>query len=149
MKIRHMLALSCLITLGADAAPEDMDIHVWDPGCNHTTATNWFELDPQQSSQQIYVDLSDCTDEQLGSLLFFGNYATRNSGRQLTARHKVRLFMTALDRYGNIAGQMSSDSGSILVDVAGADSRGCWLIAENMNRNKTVKIRLRAQLIAH
>ena len=146
MKIRYLIALSCLMATGVQA--EEMVVYTWDPGCNHTTTTNWFTVAPQQRTLKIYVDLSGCTDEQIGSLIFFGNYATRTSGRQLSSKHKVRLYMTALDSYGNVAEQMSSDLGSILADVATFDSRGCWLIAQNMNRKKEVKIRLRAQLLA-
>ena len=130
------------------AHAEDMVVYTWDPGCNHTTATNWFTLAPQQESARIRVDLSGCTDEQIGSLIFFGNYATKTSGRQLSSRHKIQLSMSAIDPYGNIVGQYSSDTGSILTDIANSSSRECWLVARNMNRNKVVKIRLRAQLLS-
>ena len=145
MKLQYILALLCLLATSAHA--EDMVVHVWDPGCNHTTASNWFTVAPQQLTQKIYVDLSKCTEEQMGSLLFFGNYATKTSGRQLSSRHKVRLYMSALDGYGNVIQESSSDDGSILADVASFNSRGCWLTAQNMNRNKEIRIRLRAQLI--
>lgn len=147
MKIRYLIALSLLLATGAQAASGDMDVYVWDPGCNHTTATNWFTLAPGERSQKIYVDLKDCNPEQIGSLVFFGNYGTKTSGRQLQPRHRIKLSMSALDGYGNVVEQLTSDSGSILADVANMGSTGCWLIAQNMNRNKEVMIRLRAQLL--
>ena len=55
MKIRYLVALACLMATGAQA--EDMAIYTWDPGCNHTTATNWFTLGPQQETAKIRVDL--------------------------------------------------------------------------------------------
>ncbi|MDH3647267.1 MAG: hypothetical protein OER80_10870 [Gammaproteobacteria bacterium] len=146
MKIRHLVALCYLF--GATAQAEEMDVYVWDPGCNHTTATNWFTVPASEGTQSILVDLSGCTEEQIGRLLFFGNYATKTSGRQLSSKHKVRLHLSALDSFGNVITQMTSDSGSILADVAHLNSPACLLVAENMNRKKDVKIRLRAQLIA-
>lgn len=145
MKIRYLLALVCLLATSAQA--EDMVVYTWDPGCNHTVATNWFTLSAQQESAKIVVDLSECDDEQIGSLIFFGNYATKTSGRQLTSRHKIQLSFAALDRYGNIVAQDRSDDGSILVDAANLGSRQYWFLAKNTNRNKGVTIRLRAQLL--
>lgn len=146
MKLRYLIALFCLFVTSAQA--EEMAVYVWDVGCNHTTATNWFTLPAGESSLQIDVDLSGCTEEQIGSLVFFGNYATKTSGRQLSARHKVRLYMAAVDQFGAVTAQTSSDSGSVLVDVASLAADRCLLVAENMNRNKAVTIRLRAQLLA-
>ncbi|MDH3747370.1 MAG: hypothetical protein OER97_04120 [Gammaproteobacteria bacterium] len=143
MKIRYLVVLTCLIGAGAQA--DDMVVYRWDDVCNYSTSTNWFSVAPGQSAT-IEVDLTGCTEEQIGSLLFFGNYAARNSGKQLSSRHKVRLHLTALYSSGNVAGQMTSDSGSILADVAHLDAPTCILTAENTNRNKTVTIRLRAHL---
>jgi len=146
MKLKYMLVLALLFDAGARA--EEMAFYVWDPGCNHTAATNWFPVAAQQKTTRIYVDLSACTKEQIGSLLFFGNYAAKTSGRQLSSKHKVRLHLSAVDDHGNIIAEMSSDSGSILADIAHLGSPGCWLVAENMNRKKDVTIRLRSQLIS-
>jgi len=146
MKLKVVIALSTLFAVTAQA--EEMAVYVWDPGCNHTTATNWFDVPAQTRTQQIYVDLSACSEEQIGSLLFFGNYAAKTSGRQLSSRHKVRLHLSAVDTHGNIIAQMTSDSGSVLADIAHLGSPGCWLVAENLNRKKDIRIRLRAQLIS-
>lgn len=145
MKIRYLVALCCFFAASAQA--EEMAVYNWDPGCNHTTATNWFDVPAKQGTQTIRVDLSGCSEEQIGSLLFFGNYAAKTSGRQLSSKHKVRLHLSALDIHGNVIAQMTSDSGSILADIAHLDSPACLLVAENMNRKKDIRIRLRAQLI--
>ena len=146
--LRAALGAAALIVAGGPAVAEEMTVYSWDPGCNHTTSTSWFTLAAGESSQKIYIDLSECTDEQRGNLLFFGNYATKTSGRQLERRHKIRLSMTPLDRYGNVADQMATDDGFLLADVANYGSKGVWLIAQNTNRNKDAKISLRAQLVA-
>lgn len=148
MKTRSLLALAGLMCLSARAGAEDVTVWVWDPGCNHTTATSYFTLPPQQKSQRIYVDLSECSEEQMGTMLFFGNYVTKTSNRQLSSKHKVRLHMSALDSTGKVTQTMESDSGSVRADMSAGDSPGCWLEAENMNRKKEVRIRLRAQLLA-
>jgi hypothetical protein len=146
MKIRYLVALACLMATGARA--EDMVVYRWDDVCNHTMTTNHFVLAAGQSSAKIYVDLSGCTDEQMGSLLFFGYHTTKNRSRQLSSKDKVNLYMSALDRYGNIAQQLDSASGAILADINGSSSSGCWLVAKNNSRNKEIKIRLRSQLIS-
>ncbi len=146
MKLKYTIVLLALFPLSAFA--DDMTATVWDPGCNHTMATNWFTLGPQEETKRIYVDLSGCTKEQLGSLLFFGNYATKTRGRLLEQRHKVQLSIAALDVHGNIASESASDSGSLLSEISASGSAGCWLVAKNLNRNKAVTIRLRSQLIA-
>lgn len=147
MKTRYLFALLPLVGMHAHAAPEDMTVTVWDPGCNHTLTTNHFVLPAGQSTMEIYVDLSACTDEQLGSLLFFGYHTTKNRSRQLSSKDKVSLQMLALDQYGNIAENLSSRTGSILTELA-PRARGIRLIARNDDRNKEIKIRLRSQLIA-
>ena len=143
MKFRYLVVLGCLIFTSAQA--DEMLVYRWDDVCNYSTSTSWFTLAPQQSAT-IEVNLDGCTEEQIGSLLFFGNYAAKNSGKQLSSRHKVRLHLQALYSSRNIADQMTSDSGSILADVAHLDAPICLLTAENMNRNKTITIRLRAHL---
>jgi hypothetical protein len=146
MKLRFIIPLIVLFAGGANA--EEMSVYVWDPGCNHTVSTNWFDVPAGQQTVEIHVDLSGCSKEQVGSLLFFGNYAGKTSGRQLSSKHKVRLHLHALDGYGNKMSPMVSDTGSILADVAHLDSQTCVLVAENLNRKKDVTIRLRSQLIS-
>jgi len=146
MNIRYLVALSCLMVTSAQA--EDMAVYRWDDVCNHTMSTNHFVLAPGQSSTRIYIDLSGCTADQIGSLVFFGYHTTKNRSRQLSSKDKVSLYMTALDRYGNVAEDMNSASGAILADLNGSSSPGCWLVAKNNSRNKEIKIRLRSQLIA-
>ena len=148
MKIRYISILLLLIGSVAQAGPDDMTVSVWDPGCNHTMTTNHFVLAPNEGTHKIYIDLSGCSDEQIGSILFFGYNTTKTRSRQLSAKNKVHLYMSALDRYGNVVQEVSSASGAVLAEINGSSSRGCWLVARNNNRNKEIKIRLRAQLIA-
>lgn len=143
MKLKYMLVL--VLLCGAGAQAEEMVVYRWNDVCNYSTSTNWFSVAPGQTAT-IEVDLDGCTEKQIGSLLFFGNYAAKTSGKQLSSKHKVRLQLTALYSSGNVAAQMTSDSGSVLADVAHLDSTKCVLVAENMNRKKTVTIRLRAHL---
>ena len=155
MKIRYLFVLSCLFAASAQAQePLEPVVYRWDAVCNHTTATEYFVL-PAYSKAKIEVDFSGCDASQMGSLLFFGNYVTKTSNRQLSSKHKVRLHLTGLYSSRNVAEPtISSDSGSIFVDVANIATRDALnapsyvLVAENMNRKKDVRIRLRAQLIA-
>lgn len=146
MKLKVIPVL--FIIFAATAQAEEMAVYVWDPGCNHTMATSWFDVPAGQQTAAIHVDLSACTKEQVGSLLFFGNYAAKTSGRQLSSKHKVRLHLAAINEYGNKVSPMMSDSGSILADAASLGSTTYVLIAENMNRKKDIRIRLRSQLIS-
>lgn len=143
MKLKVIPVLFMLFAATAQA--EEMAVYRWDDVCNYSTSTNWFSVAPGETAT-IEVDFDGCTKEQIGSLLFFGNYAAKTSGKQLSSRHKIRLHLTALYSSGNVAEKMVSDSGSILADVASLESIRCVLVAENMNRNKTVTIRLRAHL---
>ena len=144
MKIRYFFALSGVF-FAAPAVADDMVTYTWDPGCNHTMTTNHFMLAPGQEVE-IYVDLSQCTDEQIGSLLLFGLHTTRNRSRQLTSKSKIRLMMSAVYASGNLGPQEHSDTGSLLVDVASVQAQGCNLRAKNMGR-KEMKLRIRSQLI--
>ena len=143
MKLKYMLVL--VLLCGAGAQAEEMAVYRWNDVCNYSTSTNWFSVAPGETAT-IEVDLDGCTEKQIGSLLFFGNYAAKTSGKQLSSKHKVRLQLIALDKYGHRAAEMTSDSGSVLADVAHLNSTKCVLVAENMNRKKTVTIRLRAHL---
>ena len=155
MKLRFIIPLVCLFAVAAQAQePLEPLVYRWDDVCNHTTATEYFVL-PSHSRAMIEVDFSGCDESQMGSLLFFGNYATKTSSRQLSSKHKVRLHLTGLYSSKNFGEQtISSDSGAILADVAAVAARDALnapryvLIAENMNRKKEIRIRLRAQLIA-
>ena len=154
MKLKVLIALSMLFAASAQAQePLEPHVYRWNDVCNHTTATEYFVL-PPQGSATIEVDLTGCTPEQIGSLLFFGNYSAKTSSRQLSSKHKVRLHLTAHYSSKNVAAQMTSDSGWILADVADIAARDVLnspryvLVAENMNRNKDIRIRLRAQLIS-
>ena len=147
MKIRYLLSLACLIAMGAQAAPEDMVTYVWDVDCNHTMTTNHFMLPPSMSTTEIKINFVGCTEEQMGSLVFFGYHTTKTRSRQLSSKDKISLYMTALDRYGNKVQNMSSSSGALLGEITDNESIGCLLVAKN-NGRKEKKIRLRAQLIA-
>ncbi len=140
MKLRLIhIALPILfgISASASAAPEDMVVSSWDYGCEHTMTTNHFELAPGESVK-VNLDLSACPDEQLGSLLFFGYHTTKNSSKQFVRRDNIRLTLVdeAMDQ------EVVSDNGHIFVEVA--DRTKCVLYAENRNRNKSMKIRLRS-----
>lgn len=145
MKIRYLVALTCLMAAGTQA--EEPIVYRWDDVCNYSTSTNWFALAPQESAT-IEVDLAGCTKEQIGSILVFGNIAKKTSGKQLSSKDKVRLHLAGFYSSGQPAVEMgsTSDSGSILADVAHLDAPICVLTAENMNRKKTVTIRMRAHL---
>ena len=96
---------------------------------------------------KVYIDLSECSDEQIGSLLFFGYNTTKTRSRQLSAKDKVQLTMIPVYESGNFSTTVNSATGSMLVDVASLRAKGCHLLVTNKNR-KELKLRLRAQLIA-
>lgn len=146
MKIRLLAVLSFLFVASTPAIAQDVNTYVWDPGCNHYMKTDIFVL-PAGQEVSVYVDLSQCTDEQLGSLLFFGDRPTNNRNRQFSKKDKILLTMRAEYESGNLSQPMQSDTGSMLADVGGIRARGCHLTAKNMNRNKDLTIRLRSYLI--
>ena len=137
-KILIALALPSLLFAYVASAAEGMTVQTWDPemGCEHTMTTNHFELAPRDSVE-IDLNLTGCTPDNLGGLLYFGYNTTKNRSRPLTSRNRIRL--TLVDGDGN---ETVSDSGSIYIEVDQPET--CKLYAENMNRNKTLKIRLRS-----
>ena len=147
MKSRYLFVLVPFLLVQANAAPEEMAVSVWDPGCNHTMTTNHFVLAPGESTLEIYVDLSECTDEQVGSILFFGYVTTKNRSRQISSKNNVSFYATTLNRYGSVAERLNSDTGGLLAKLD-KQSRGVTLVARNNSRNKEIKIRLRSQLLA-
>lgn len=145
MRIRYFLALFALF-LVTPAVSDEVVTYLWDPGCNHTMTTNHFMLAPGEDAK-VYIDLSKCSDAQIGSLLFFGYKTTKTRSRQLSAKDKVHLSMQAVYESGNFSTAENSATGSMLVDVASLQAKGCHLYVTNKNR-KELKLRLRAQLIA-
>ena len=122
------------------AAPEDMEVSTWgDPGCEHTMTTNHFELAPGESVE-IPLDLTFCVDSREG-VLFFGYNTTDTKSRQLTRRNKINI--TVYDR--DSEQQWSSDNGYLY--ILGSDPAAYVMYVENMNRKKTLKIRLRSSVI--
>jgi hypothetical protein len=108
--------------------------------------TNHFMLAPGMDAK-VYIDLSECSDAQIGSLLFFGYKTTKTRSRQLSAKDRVQLSMTAVYESGNFSTPETSAAGAMLVDVASLRAKGCHLMVRNKSR-KELKLRLRAQLIA-
>jgi hypothetical protein len=111
------------------------EVHHWGTyDCQHSMATNWFELAPGDSVE-FPLDLSGCEDAYLGGAFFFGNYAKKNSGPQLNSTSKVLL------ECSDAKGTESATDGSIYMALDGAGV--LTLRAVNMNRNKTLTTRLR------
>ncbi|MGW8368659.1 MAG: hypothetical protein ACWGPN_08255 [Gammaproteobacteria bacterium] len=131
-------ALSLLFLLQS-AGAADMLVQTWDPdmGCEHTMTTNHFDLAPGEKVE-LAVDLTGCTADQMGMMLYFGYHTTKTRSRPLSSKDKIRLTLVD-DQTGE---EFVSDSGSVLIDVA--QPGRCKLYAENMNRTKTLKIRLRS-----
>jgi len=146
MNYRQLALLSTflLISITSHAAPKNQQVATlsqmtyttWDPGCEHTMNTNHFDLAPGQSVE-IDLDLTLCYPEQLGGLLYWGYYTTKNSSEPLSTRNNIRL--TLID---NTTGyEVSSDDGSLFTN---ASNTTYSLFAENMNSRKTLTIRLRS-----
>ena len=146
MNIRYVFALSFLAFASAPAVADDIVTYVWEDGCNHTMTTNHFMLAPG-SEAKVEIDRSKCTDAQIGSLLFFGYNTTKTHSRQLSAKDKVQLSMSAVYDSGSFSPPETSVTGAMLVDVASFRAKGCHLKVKNNNR-KELKLRLRSQLIA-
>lgn len=132
------LAATALLATPSIAGGSYMTVQTWDPGCEHTMETNNFEL-AAGASVEIEIDLSGCTAEQLGGLLFYG-YAPRNSGSDgLAKRHNVRLRVVEQAR----GSETVSDDGHVLTYLSGPTR--CTLIAENVSARKPITVRLVAR----
>lgn len=137
----HFVCWASMMFAGAAfAGPEDMLVNAWEGTCHQTMTTNHFELAPGESVE-IDLDLTGCSDGQLGNLLYFGYRTTNNSSKPLSSRDKIKL--TLLDESDNVS--LTSTSGSILTDVERPTT--CRLLAKNMNSRKTLKIRLRSSIL--
>ena len=139
MKLRLLIVFLFVFGIVANvmAAPEDMVVSTWDLGCEHTMTTNHFELAPGEVVE-ITLDLTGCVDNYEG-MLFFGYNTTKNSSRQLTARDGIRLMVVGINQ------EWSSDNGYLYItDLA---SNTVLFYAENVNKKKTMKIRLRSSII--
>lgn len=137
---RFLIAIGLpLLLLVQPAGAADMLVQTWDPdmGCEHTMTTNHFDLAPGEKVE-LAVDLTGCTADQMGMMLYFGYHTTKTRSRPLSSKDKIRLTLVD-DQTGE---EFVSDSGSVLIDVA--QPGRCKLYAENMNRTKTLKIRLRS-----
>ena len=138
MKIRSIVAsaTALLLCTFAFAGPEDMTVQTWAGDCTHTMTTNHFELAP---GDKVEIDISmlGCGEAAMGGALYFGYLTTKNSSKPLNSRSNIRL--TLVD---DVTGEsFSSDSGSIFTQVDNPTS--CKLFAENVDRRKSKKIRLR------
>ena len=104
-----------LLFLMQPAGAADMLVQTWDPdmGCEHTMTTNHFELAPGEKVE-LDIDLSGCTADQMGMMLYFGYHTTKTRSRPLSSKDKIRLTLVD-DQTGE---EFVSDSGSVLIDVA-------------------------------
>jgi hypothetical protein len=150
LRLLFVLLFFCGVATHAMADPEDMTISTWDPGCEHTMTTNHFELAPGQIVE-IPLDLTGCSNAPEG-VLIFGYNTMKNSSLQLTVRDKIRLTVVADGQLQEKTQEWNSESGYLY--IAGSNLRQADLsprplviYAQNMNRKKTLKIRLRASAI--
>jgi hypothetical protein len=146
MTLRNLIgfALALALALGiyspalADAG--DASISTWeDPdGCEYMMTTNHFELAPGEAVE-FPVDLVSCPPGKLGGFLYFGYRTTRNSSDPIRERDRILLTCTDL-----ATGQeASSEGGALYLEID--QSTSFMLRAENRNRKKTIKLRLRSQ----
>ena len=152
MKLRLLIVFLFVFGIVANvmAAPGDMVVSTWDaPTCEHTMNTNHFELAPGEVVE-ITLDLTGCVDEHEG-ILFFGYNSKKNSSRQLTARDKIRLTIVGtnptvgLEQETEQEWVYNSDRGYLYI---GTSNPTYFVIyAENINKKKTLKIRLRSSAI--
>jgi hypothetical protein len=119
------------------AAPDDMTVTAYDPGCEHTMTTNHFELAAGQSVE-IDLDLTACYQEQIGGLMYYGYHTSKSRSKPLVERDNVRLIL--VDGDGN---ELVSDNGSIYTEPTGPEM--CKLYAQNLHPKKSITIRLRAK----
>ncbi len=142
---RIITGLSAIVLLGfASTAIAEMEVSKWYAGCESTMTTNHFDLAPGEVTEPIYLDYSNCSDAEKGTLLVYGYSTTKTSSRQLQPRHNIRL--TAVPADESVGTESVSDDGSLAIDIPNAE-QGCWVYAENMNKRKSIKLRLRAQLL--
>lgn len=130
-----LASLMALCTYGVSAESE-MEVSTWEGDCEHTMTTNHFEIAP---GEEVEIDLNmlGCSESYTGGLLYFGYLTTNNSSKPLNTRSKIRLRF--VDEGTNQS--WTSDGGSIYLEM-GHPAR-CKLYAENIDRRKTKKIRLR------
>ncbi|MHC5074521.1 MAG: hypothetical protein ACYTFE_06825 [Planctomycetota bacterium] len=142
MKIRNLLILALALGIGSPAlaGANDAVVSTWeDPeGCEYMMTTNHFELAPGEAVE-FPVELIGCPAGKLGGFIYFGYRTTRNSSRALRTRDGVMLSCTDL----TTGEEVSSVGGSLYLELDQGTS--FMLRAENQNRKKTIKIRLRSQ----
>lgn len=139
MKYLNLLMVLPMLAISAVAGAAEMEVRTWSGTCERSMTTNHFELAPGEEIE-LDLDLSGCSNADLGKILYFGYKTTKNSSKHLTTRDRVELTMRD-------AGQrevLSSIGGSILTDVANPTT--CYLTARNTGR-KPVTIRLRSSVI--
>jgi hypothetical protein len=142
MKSKLILSAIALFIVGiaapAMAGAADMEVSTWDsPSCEHTMSTNHFTLAPGES---VAITLAQGSCDAREGVLFFGYKTTKTRSRQLTSRDKIRLTVVEPDT----GLEMASDSGSLF--MAG-EAASCTVYAENMNKKKSVNLRLRASIL--
>ena len=138
-KILLALGLAALIVAQPGVAADGMTVQTWDPAldCEHTMTTNHFDLAPGDSVE-IDVDLSACSTDKLGGLLYFGYQTTKTWSRTLTSRDGVRLTLVN----EQTGAEVVSDSGALYVELS--NPTRVRLFAQNMSRTKSIKVRLRS-----
>ena len=111
---------------------------------DYTAQTNHFDLGPGQSVQLV-LDLSQCSEDYLGGLLYFGYRSTKNSSRPLTRQDGVLL---EIMEFGTLQAldpsdyEGTSDMGFVYIEL---DHSSLFVLsAVNTNRRKTIRLRLRA-----
>ncbi len=142
-RITLALLLALGLSVNASASPDDAVLmNLGDPGCEWLTTTNHFELAPGEVVE-FELDLSKCDTELLGGLLFSGYKTTKNSSKPLEIRDGIDLKILDFDTGEEVGIASTSRYERSWTDL---DGPGFLVVsAENTNRSKTLKIRLRTR----
>ena len=140
--------LPALLMLGSSpsvvAGPEDAELLTFGmPGCDHTAQTNHFELGPGQSVHLV-LDLSQCPEEYLGGLLYFGYKSTKNSSRPLSKNDGVLLEimeMSTLQPLKPADYDGTGDMGFVYIQL---DYGTLFILSAENTGRKTLRLRLRS-----
>ena len=145
--MKYLTLAVTLSTSLAIASASDMTVSTWDAGCNHTMTTNHFVLEAGETTNPIYLDFKSCPQSAVGSLLYFGyNSSFKNRSPQLSAKDKIEFNLYCNDLNGTTVVEDSSISGSGLTELF-YPIDGCYLTATNTQNKKSIRLRLRSQLI--
>ena len=139
MKRHVFVVLAACLMLGGSVSATDMLMEQGVQGCQMLAAFDWMVLGPGERWTET-IDMTGCTDEQIGSYYYYGFIAKKASAPMLKVRNGIVLTVTDLTQ-GTVY-TCSGNKGDREAILLNPCSKSVFEISAENTSKKSAKVRL-------